>query len=61
MSNQEFLKVPTEKFDKIMFSINLSEAISGDKVSHEEVMEVLKEENILLTEEQQREIDENYM
>lgn len=61
MDNTEFIKIPTERFERIMLTANLSETLSGKKVSHKEIMDLIAEENLVLSDEQQKEIDENYL
>lgn len=58
--DKKFMKVPEDRFERIMFSVNLAENLSGNKVTHQEIMETINKENIALTEEQQSQINEKF-
>lgn len=58
--DKKFMKVPEDRFERIMFSIDLAEGLSGNKVTHKEIMETIDKEDIILTEEQKLQINERF-
>lgn len=57
---KKFIKVPVDRFERIMFAVALSESISGVKVTREELMDTINSEGLELTPEQVSELDENF-
>lgn len=58
--DKKFIKVPEDRFERIMFSVNLAEGLSGGKVTREELMETIDKEGIMLTEEQELQVNERF-
>ena len=58
--SKKFVKVPEDRFERIVFSANLAETLSGNKITHNEIMETIKKENITLTENQKEFLKENF-
>ena len=58
--DKNFMKVPEDRFERIMFSVNLAEGLSGSKVTRKELMDTINKEGITLTEEQEFQVNERF-
>lgn len=58
--DKKFVRVPEGRFEKIMFSAIFSQSITGNKVTHQEIMETINEEKLVLTAEQLEELNESF-
>lgn len=58
--DKNFMKVPEDRFERIMFSIDLAEGLSGNKATRKELMETIDKEGIILNEEQKLQINERF-